>query len=107
MAAALTPYPISETGLRQIAAVGRNWLGLYGVRLSGSQLLADIPNPDVLHDPIRLAKAMETLRRQGIVALLVPGGALRPQDGLVWQPIGSGAWTIVDLRASGHDESAQ
>ena len=74
MAAALTPYPPSETGLRKIAALGRDWLGLYGVRLSGSQLLADIPNPDVLHDPVRLAKAMDMLRRQGIVALLVLGG---------------------------------
>ena len=107
MAAVLTPFPPSETGLRKIAAVGRNWLALYGVRLSGSQLLADIPNPDVLHDPVRLANAMETLRRLGIVALLVPGGVLRPTDHLRWRPIGSGAWAIVDVRANGHDEAAQ
>ena len=107
MAAALTPYPPSESGLRKIAAVGRDWLGLYGVRLSGSQLLADIPNPDVLHDPVRLAKAMDVLRRQGIVALLVPGGAVRPGDHLQWQPIGSGAWAVVDLQLNGHYESAQ
>jgi hypothetical protein len=106
MAVALTPFPPSETGLRKIAAVGRNWLGLYGVRLSGSQLLADIPNPDVLHDPARLAKAMDLLRDQGIVALLVPGGVLRPGDHVQWQPIGSGAWTVVDLQLNGHHESA-
>jgi cytochrome c biogenesis protein CcdA len=84
-----------------------NWLGLYGVRLSGSQLLADIPNPDVLHDPLRLAKAMAMLRRQGIVALLIPGGLLRQDDHLQWQPIGGGAWAVVDVRANGHDESGQ
>jgi hypothetical protein len=105
MAAALTPFPRSDTGLRKIAAVSRNWLGLYGVRLSGSQLLADIPNPDVLHDPLRLAKAMAMLRRHGIVALLIPGGLLRQDDHLQWQPIGSGAWAVVDVRANGHDES--
>jgi hypothetical protein len=107
MAEALAPYPPSETGLRKIAAVGRDWLALYGVRLSSSQLLADIPNPDVLHDPVRLAKAIDLLRRQGIVALLIPRGALRPGDHLQWQPIGNGAWAVVDLRANGHDESAQ
>ena len=107
MAAALTVFPPSETGLRKIAAVSRNWLGLYGVRLSGSQLLADIPNPDVLHDPLRLAKAMAMLRRQGIVALLIPGGLLRQDDHLQWQRIGSGAWAVVDVRANGHDESGQ
>jgi hypothetical protein len=107
MAEALAPYPPSETGLRKIAAVGRDWLALYGVRLSGSQLLADIPNPDVLHDPVRLAKAIDLLRRQGIVALLIPRGALRPGDHLQWQPIGNGAWAVVDLQLNGHHESAQ
>jgi 4-amino-4-deoxy-L-arabinose transferase-like glycosyltransferase len=105
MAAALTRYPAPERGLRKVAAVGRDWLGLYGVRLSGSQLLADIPNPDVLHDPARLAKAMERLQRLGIVALLVPRDALKPADRLAWQPIGSGAWTIVDLRPESHHEA--
>ena len=36
-----------------------------------------------------------------------PGDALRPDDHLQWQPIGSGAWTIVDVRANGYDESGQ
>ena len=67
--------------------------------------MADIPNPDVLHDPVRLAKAVDLLRDQGIVALLVPGGALRPDDHLRWQPIGSGAWAVVDLQRNGHHES--
>lgn len=107
MAGALTPFPASENGLRKIAVVGRDWLGLYGIRLSGSQLLADIPSPDVLHDPERLAKATDVLRRLGIVALLVPGGALRPADRVTWQPIGSGAWVLVDLRSKGHHEAVQ
>ena len=106
MAVALTPYPPGEAGLRKVAATG-DWLALYGIRLSGSQLAADIPNPAVLHDPVRLTRAIDLLRGQGIVALLVPKSALRPDDQLKWKPIGGGAWTIVDLQTDDPHEMTQ
>jgi hypothetical protein len=97
LAAALEPFPPGPEGLRRIAASG-NWLGLYGVRLSGSQIFADLPNPDVLHDPERLSRALRELRAKRVAALIVERSRLLPADELDWRPIPHTGWAIVDLR---------
>lgn len=97
MAAALKALPSDESGLRKIAVAGY-WLGLYGIRLSDSQVAADLPDVTVLRDRARLAKALAVLRTEGIVALLVPTAALK-DAGIHARPVGGGQWSVVDLRS--------
>ena len=104
IATALSAFPAQPGERRRIAAAGL-WLGLYGVRLSDSAVVADIPNPAILHDRARGADAVRALREQGVVALLLPRSEAQIGDPLTWQPVTSG-WAIADLRAPTH-ESAQ
>ena len=97
MADALKPFPPDESGLRKIAVAGY-WLGLYGIRLSNSQVAADLPDAAVLGDRARLARALAVLRTEGIVALLGPTAALK-DAGIHARPIGGGQWSVVDLRS--------
>jgi 4-amino-4-deoxy-L-arabinose transferase-like glycosyltransferase len=104
IAAALSAFPAQGGERRRIAVAGL-WLGIYGIRLSDSTLIADIPDPAILHDRTRGAGAVRALREQGVVALLVPRSVAEPDDPLTWRPVTS-EWAIADLRAAAH-ESAQ
>ena len=95
----------SAGGERRRVAVAGQWLGIYGIRLSDSQLIADIPNPAILHDRVRGAGAIRALREQGVVALLIPRSEAQQDDVLTWRAVTSG-WAIVDLRDTS-DESAK
>lgn len=96
MAAALASLQAPDGGKRRIAVAG-NWLGLYAVRLSNSQVFADLPDPGVLHDRARGAAAVRALRDQGVVAILMPRSEARPDDLLTWTGVSS-AWVLGDLR---------
>lgn len=96
VSAALAAVPAGGRGLRRIAVAG-DWLGVYGVRLSGSQVIADVPQPAVLHDRARAAAVVRALQERGVVALLVDRSALRPDDLL--QPVAmTRQWAVVDVR---------
>jgi hypothetical protein len=96
IATALSSFPDHNGERRRIAVAGM-WLGLYGVRLSDSQVIADIPNPGILHDRARSASAVSALRGQGVVAVLIPRSDAQPDDPLKWRAVTS-AWAIADLR---------
>jgi hypothetical protein len=93
---ALSTLPSHDGGRRRIAAAG-TWLGVYGVRLSNSQVVADIPNPAVLHDPARSRAIVEALRAEGVVGILIPRTDAERDDPLPWRPITS-AWALAELR---------
>ncbi len=98
VSAALAAVPAGGRGLRTIAVAG-DWLGVYGVRLSGSQVIADVPQPAVLHDRARAAAVVRALQERGVVALLVDRSALRPDDLL--QPVAmTRQWAVVDVRSA-------
>ena len=96
MAVALQSLPENAFGLRRIAVTGE-WLGLYGARLSGSQVLADIPDPMVLRDPIRFSRAIDALRHEGVVALLARRADVSLRDQHQWTDVGSTPWTLLNL----------
>jgi 4-amino-4-deoxy-L-arabinose transferase-like glycosyltransferase len=96
LSSALAAIPSSDGGLRKIAVNGP-WLGLYAVRLSGSQVLAEISTAGVLHDRARASSAVHALRERGVVALLIPRSVLLPDD-LVQPSAFTRSWAIVDLR---------
>jgi hypothetical protein len=98
MASVLGALPAAADGHRRIAAVG-DWLGLYGVRLSNSQLAADIPDPEAIRDPVRRARAMTTLRKYGFAGVLARRQHLDDESG-EWKPIGDGTWALLDLRST-------
>ena len=98
MSAALAPFSASGAGLRKIAVAG-NWLGVYGFRLSRSQVLADIPLTAVLHDRARRTAAILTLQERHVVALLIDRAELRPEDLLTPMTM-AGRWAIIDLRTA-------
>ena len=98
VAAALSAFPVEGGGRRRVAVAG-GWLGLYAIRLSNSQVVADLPHPDVLHDPVRGAGAIRALRDLGVVALLIPRSEAEADDVLRWRAVTS-AWAIADLRAA-------
>jgi hypothetical protein len=93
---ALSALPSHGGGRRRIA-VASTWLGIYGVRLSNSQVAADIPNPAVLHDPARSRGIVEALRAQGVVGILIPRTDAERDDPLPWRPVTS-AWALAELR---------
>ena len=96
LAARLSALPVGPDGLRRIATAG-DWSDLYGARLSGTQVLADLPNPETLHDPARWAAAVRALRAEGIVAVLLPRGTVRGDDPWRWEPI-TPQWILVDIQ---------
>lgn len=98
IAAALSAFPDRGSERRRVAVAGQ-WLGVYAIRLSDSELIADIPNPATLHDPVRGASAVRALRKLGVVALLIPRSEAQQDDVLTWQAITNG-WAIVDLRGT-------
>lgn len=98
MASRLRALPPGPDGLRRIAVVG-SWLGLYGVRLSDSQIAGDVQDAAILQDPARTARAIATFRRYGVVALLTRRDALPLQAAGSWRTVGDGAWAMLDLRA--------
>lgn len=98
LSSALSSIAVPLEGLRKIAVAG-NWLALYGVRLSRSQVLADLPVPAVLHDRVRRAEAILTLQERGVVALLIDRAQLQPEDLLTPMAM-TGRWAVVDLRIS-------
>lgn len=106
VANALSAFPAPQNGTRRRIAVAGSWLGIYGVRLSDSQVIADIPNPDILHDPVRSAGAVHALRELGVVAMLIPRSEARPGDPLKWRAVTS-AWAIADLRAASPAEAKE
>jgi hypothetical protein len=96
LSAALAALPPAEAGRRRVAVAGP-WLGLYAVRLSNSQVTADIRDPGVLHDPARAARAVAALRDRGVVAILCPRSQLQPGDPLAWRMVDS-VWALADIR---------
>jgi 4-amino-4-deoxy-L-arabinose transferase-like glycosyltransferase len=98
LSAALAPIAAAPGGLRKIAVAG-NWLALYGVRLSRSQVVADLPEAAVLHDRARRAAAIVALRERGVVALLIDRTELRPDD-LLMPAAMTSRWAVLDLRIS-------
>lgn len=96
LSVALAAVPGGDSGLRKIAVAG-NWLGLYGVRLSGSQVIAEIPVAGILHDRARREAAILALQERGVVALLVNRSELRPDDRVAPVTL-TRQWAIVDLR---------
>jgi hypothetical protein len=98
IADALSEFPAQGSQRRRVAVAGQ-WLGVYGIRLSDSELIADIPNPEILHDPVRGVSAVRALRDQGVVALLIPRSQAQPDDALTWRAVTS-SWAIADVRAT-------
>jgi hypothetical protein len=99
MASALEAVPHPGPGLRKVAVAGE-WLGLYGVRLAKSQVLADIPDLQVLRSRNRLERAVGELRRLGVTALIVPSAHAGPRHWPAMTPVPGGRWSIADLRSS-------
>ncbi len=95
LVAALEQFP-AESGRRRIAVAGP-WLGVYAIRLSNSQVTADIPDPAVLHDAGRVRSAVRALRERGIVAILQPRTRLLPGDPLTWTAV-TNEWALADIR---------
>jgi 4-amino-4-deoxy-L-arabinose transferase-like glycosyltransferase len=96
IADALSVFPAQGRGRRRVAVAGP-WLGVYGIRLSDSELIADIPNPAILHDPVRGVGAIRALREHGVVALLIPRSEAQPDDALPWR-VATNGWAIADVR---------
>ena len=96
LAARLSALPVGPDGLRRIAVAG-DWSALYGVRLSGSQVRADLPIPAALHDPKRWASAVRALRGEGVVAVLIPRTEIRSGDPWQWEGV-NGQWILVDIQ---------
>lgn len=94
LAAALDRFPSGE-GRRRIAVVGP-WMGLYAIRLSNSQVIADIPDPAVIRDPARGRRAEDALRERGAVALLVPRSEMPPDGALKWTAVSSD-WALAAI----------
>ena len=92
----LEALPKPEKGLRKIAALG-NWLGLYGVRLSGSQIYADFPDDGVLLDPSRFERASEVLKKNGVVAVLAPVEIAARYKGAGCHVIDQTSWCLITL----------
>jgi 4-amino-4-deoxy-L-arabinose transferase-like glycosyltransferase len=103
IAEALSAFPAQGSERRRVAVAGQ-WLGVYGIRLSDSELIADIPNPAILHDPVRGMDAIRALRKQGIVALLIPRSEAQPDDALRWRAVTSG-WAIADVRETSEEST--
>ncbi len=95
----LAVLPAGPDGLRRIAVAG-NWSGLYAARLSGSQVLADLPDVAALHDPARWASAVRALREEGVTAVLIERGEVRLDDPWRSEPVTS-TWSIVDIGQDG------
>jgi hypothetical protein len=95
LAAALDRLP--ATGGRRRIAVAGSWLGTYAIRLSNSQVTADIPDPATLQDGPRRVSALRALRDLGVVAILGRRSLLQADDHLVWTPV-TGDWAIADIR---------
>ena len=105
IATALSAFP-AQGGERRRIAVAGPWLGLYGVRLSDSSLIADIPDPAILHDRARGASAVRALRERGVVALLLPRSEAQADDPWAWRPVTRG-WAIADLRSHTHESATR
>jgi 4-amino-4-deoxy-L-arabinose transferase-like glycosyltransferase len=95
LATALERLP-ADGGRRRLAVAGP-WLGVYAIRLSNSQVTADIPDPAVLHDADRARRAVHALRDRGVVAILQPRSRLAPDDPLTWTAVNN-EWALADIR---------
>jgi hypothetical protein len=95
LATALERLP-ADGGRRRVAVAGQ-WLGVYAIRLSNSQVTADIPDPEVLHDADRARRAVLALRDRGVVAILQPRSRLMPGDPLMWTAVND-EWALADIR---------
>jgi 4-amino-4-deoxy-L-arabinose transferase-like glycosyltransferase len=99
MAAALRRLPSGGAPLRKVAVVG-GWLGLYGIRLSQSQVYATIPDPAVVADRNRFARAVDALRRGGVIAVLARRQDVPIGSDADWTPIRGASWAVLDLARS-------
>ncbi len=97
VAARLGELAVGPDGLRRIAVAGVNWSGLYATRLASAQVRADVPDAAALHDPVRWAAVSRELRREGIVAVLMPITTdVRGANPWTWELV-TPQWLLVDL----------
>ena len=96
LSGALEKLPSGGKALRKIAVAG-DWLSLYAVRLSHSQVYADMPDLSLWKDAARARKALSALRERGVVAVLLPRrlGAISARFGA--SPIEGSAWDCIVL----------
>ena len=99
LATRLSALPPGPDGLRRIAVAG-DWGALYGARLAGAQVLADLPIPAALHDATRWAAVVRALRSEGVVAVLIPRDEFRGGDPWPWEGV-TDQWLIVDIQHDG------
>jgi 4-amino-4-deoxy-L-arabinose transferase-like glycosyltransferase len=96
LAQALDAHPPDEAGVSRVAVAGY-WLGLYAVRLSGSQVTADLPDPAILLDAQRRERALTTLRQLDVAALLLPADSPAAAAVPNAARIPNTSWMLVDI----------
>jgi len=96
LAQALGALPRPDGQLRKVAVAG-NWLGLYGVRLSGSQVYADVPDASAFADAPRLARILEVLKEEEVVVLLAQAPVAQESRHLDWKKIDGTSWYLLSL----------
>lgn len=95
---ALEGIPKEEPHLRRIAVAGQGqWLGLYGVRLSGSQVYADLPNLDVFKDSERFQKIVQALRERKVAAVLASAQICFGLEKQGWKQVEGTPWCLLVL----------
>lgn len=98
---ALQHVPAPGSGLRRVA-VGGHSIGQYFVRLSRSQVFADLPDLSVFDDPARLARAIEVLRDHDVRVVLAPLSACADSPAMPWRAVRGSGWCLLELgRGSG------
>jgi len=100
LAAAIAALPPGPDGPPRIAAIG-SWLGEYGVRVGGGQLYADAPDASMAGDRDRLRCAVDTLRGNGVSAVLIRRSELPPTAAGSWTAVPGSEWAMLDVGRSG------
>ena len=99
LVSAFNELPAPKDGLRRIAVLGEGWLDLYAIRLSASQIYADIPDPLVFSDESRFNRVIEALRQEKVVAVLATVAPCTNRTRENWRHIEGTNWWLLNLDA--------